>query len=190
MWHWKQSLIKVCSEFHRIQNLCSCWENALSHGLKTTSIFQNIVSGNLTTESTGPTFWEFAYQHLTGHEKERFSTLRYGLCFYIASGSTSLLNMCLISVYTDQGKTRALIRSALNERALERYISTWLGDTNGLFLRYESWALVRDNEASNLLPSMAAGESHWRHSNMVAINFGTNFVLFNRSGIHPICGDS
>lgn len=64
---------------HRIQNLCFCWEKALSHGLKTTSIFQNIVSGNLTTETSAPSFWEFAHQHLTGHEKERFSTLRYGL---------------------------------------------------------------------------------------------------------------
>lgn len=70
-----RKFIVIC----RIQNLCFSWENALSHGLKTTSIFQNIVSGNLTTESTAPSFWEFAHQHLTGHEKERFSTLRYGL---------------------------------------------------------------------------------------------------------------
>lgn len=65
------------------------------------------------------------------------------------------------AVYTDQGKVRALIRAALNERALERYICTWLSDTNGLILRYESWALVRDNEASNLLPSIAAGENYF-----------------------------
>lgn len=64
------------------------------------------------------------------------------------------------TVYTDQGKVRALIRAALNERALERYILTWLSDTNGLLLRYESWALVRDNEASNLLPSIAAGTQY------------------------------
>lgn len=73
--YWLFSVINC-----RIQNLCFSWENALSHGLKTTSIFQNIVSGNLTTESTSSTFWDFAYKHLTGHEKERFSTLRYGLC--------------------------------------------------------------------------------------------------------------
>lgn len=62
------------------------------------------------------------------------------------------------AVYTEQGKVRALIRSALNERALERYILTWLSDANGLAQRYESWALVRDNEAANLLPSIAAGK--------------------------------
>lgn len=65
----------------------------------------------------------------------------------------------LIAVYTDQGKVRALIRAALNERALERYILTWLSDTDGLLLRYESYALVRDNEAANLLPSIAAGNA-------------------------------
>lgn len=52
---------------------------------------------------------------------------------------------------------RALIRAALNERSLERYILTWLGDANGLNNFYESWALIRDNEASNLMPSIAAG---------------------------------
>lgn len=59
--------------------------------------------------------------------------------------------------YTENGKVRALIRAALNERALERYILTWLGDTNGLNTYFESWAFIRDNESSNLLPSIAAG---------------------------------
>ncbi|XP_055298342.1 sorting nexin-29 [Sitodiplosis mosellana] len=121
----------------RVQRMCTNWESALSHGLKTTSVFKNIVSGNLTTELPTISFWEFAFNHLTNHEKERFSTLRY--------------------VCTDHGKVRALIRAALNERALERYISTWLSDTAGLNTYFESWALIRDNEASNLLPSIAAG---------------------------------
>lgn len=59
--------------------------------------------------------------------------------------------------FTEQGKFRALIRAALNERALERYILTWLGDANGLNAYFESWAFIRDNESSNLLPSIAAG---------------------------------
>lgn len=33
----------------------------------------------------------------------------------------------------------------------------WLSDVNGLCTRYESWAFMRDNEATNLLPSIAAG---------------------------------
>ncbi|XP_031625324.1 sorting nexin-29 isoform X2 [Contarinia nasturtii] len=121
----------------RVQRMCTNWESALSHGLKTTSVFKNIVSGNLKTELPTTSFWEFAFKHLTNHEKERFSTLRY--------------------VYTDHGKVRSLIRAALNERALERYISEWLSDTTGLNTYFESWALIRDNEASNLLPSIAAG---------------------------------
>lgn len=57
--------------------MCTNWESALSHGLKTTSVFKNIVSGNLTTEIPTTSFWDFAFQHLTNHEKERFSTLRH-----------------------------------------------------------------------------------------------------------------
>lgn len=65
--------------------------------------------------------------------------------------------LCRFSVYTNHGKVRSLIRAALNERAFERYILTWLGDVIGLNNYFESWALIRDNEASNLLPSLAAG---------------------------------
>lgn len=61
------------------------------------------------------------------------------------------------SVYTDQGKVRALIRAALNERAMERYVLTWLSDLQGLSTHFETWALIRDIEAINLLPSIAAG---------------------------------
>lgn len=61
-------------------------------------------------------------------------------------------------MYTDNGKVRALIRAALNERSMERYILMWLGDTSGLSTYFESWALIRDNEASNLFPSIAAGK--------------------------------
>lgn len=78
------------------------------------------------------------------------------------------LTMICGAVYTDLGKVRALLRAALNERALEHYVLSWLGDSKGLEMRYESWALIRDNEATNLLPSLAAGEcrlsndSFWR----------------------------
>lgn len=61
------------------------------------------------------------------------------------------------SVLTDHGKVRALVRAALNERALERYILIWLSDVNGLEIKFEPWAFMRDNEATNLLPSIAAG---------------------------------
>lgn len=69
-----------------------------------------------------------------------------------------LLLLLRFLVYTNNGKVRSLIRAALNERAFERYILTWLGDVNGLNNYFESWALIRDNEASNLMPSLAAGK--------------------------------
>lgn len=74
VWNW--SFLFGIS-YHRVQRMCSNWECALSHGLKTASVFKNIVSGHLTTEVSTTSFWNFAYNHLTTHEKERFSTLRY-----------------------------------------------------------------------------------------------------------------
>lgn len=68
-----------------------------------------------------------------------------------------IMNHNWSAVTTDLGKTRSLIRAALNERCLERYILTWLTDKKGLEARFESWSLLRDSEASNLLPSLAAG---------------------------------
>lgn len=121
--------------------LCIAWENVLIHGLKNCnnnnlSIFKNVtelVSGN-TPEP--PSFWEFAYTHLTSHEKERFTNLRH--------------------IWTDRGRGRALIRAALNERSLERYVLMWLSD-EFIDYKYENWALLRDPEFTHLLPSMAAG---------------------------------
>lgn len=82
-----------------------------------------------------------------------------------------------VAVYTDQGKVRALIRAALNERALERYISIWLSDTAGLNSYFESWALIRDNEASNLLPSIAAGQCRFCHNSRIFFCFCTHLKM-------------
>lgn len=85
-----------------------------------------------------------------------------------------------------------MIRAALNERAFERYILTWLSDTNGLLLRYESWALVRDNEASNLLPSIAAGmiiiciQSSIPISIYLFFSLIQNVKLFHQTGLGSI----
>lgn len=111
---------------------------AFSHGLKSSqsSVLKSVtdlVSGSFTEP---PTYWEFVFPLLTAHEKERFSTLRH--------------------VWTERGKGRALIRAALNERALERYILMWLNEPS-LKSCFEQGALLRDDEATNLLPSIAAG---------------------------------
>lgn len=135
------TLIRLnCQSVFRIVKLCTAWEYALSHGLKSsvTSIFKNVTdivvgsSGN--NEQT--TFWGFAYSNLSQQERERFNTLRH--------------------VWTDSGKVRAFIRALLNERSFERYILIWLNDPN-LGNSFEDWSFMRDSEVQNLLPSIAAG---------------------------------
>ncbi|KAF7273900.1 hypothetical protein GWI33_013417 [Rhynchophorus ferrugineus] len=48
-------------------------------------------------------------------------------------------------------------RSTLNEKSLERYFHTVLGDREILVEYYESWALLRDEDKNSMLPNMAAG---------------------------------
>lgn len=87
---------------------------------------------------------------------------------------------------------RALIRAALNERALERYILTWLGDSNGLNTYFESWAFIRDNESSNLLPSIAAGQCwiQYLRSPTFACNLIELYTFHSfRPRINSICDD-
>lgn len=121
----------------KIARLCLAWERVLCHGVKTTSTLLKNVSDFIAGQAIeSPCFWTFAYLHLTNHEKERFSSLRH--------------------VWTDRGKTVALLRAALNERSLERYVLVWLNDPN-LNSYYDNWALMRDNEATHMLPSIAAG---------------------------------
>jgi sorting nexin-29 len=76
------------------------------------------VSGN----NQSPTFFHFADRLQTSHEKERFRNLRH--------------------IWTESGKSRALLRASLNERSLERYLLIWISDEN-LADYYENWALLR-----------------------------------------------
>ncbi|ETN61033.1 hypothetical protein AND_007326 [Anopheles darlingi] len=131
----------------RIRLLCEAWEGLLAHGLKQGSVsgmLQNVVgelvalsSGSGAAATDGAVFWDFAYRHLTNHERERFSTLRH--------------------VWSAFGKGRALLRAILNERALERYVLMWLSDEQLLAEYYEPWALLRNAEVQHLLPNVAAG---------------------------------
>ncbi|KAL7029297.1 hypothetical protein ACKWTF_006179 [Chironomus riparius] len=126
----------VTEEFTDIQNLLSLWERVLSHGLKT-SIFNN-VQELFNSSSNGSMFWTFAYQHLTNDEQKRFSSFK--------------------NLWTDRGKTKALIRNAFNEKCFERYILTWINVEN-IHDYYESHALLRD-EKSAILPKLATDISN------------------------------
>lgn len=100
-----QSLIDHC-----VAGLCSALEAVLSHGLRTkpqdelhgSALKQvsDIVSSSLSFNNETPGFWPFVKHHLTKHEQERYAVLR--------------------NIWTDIGRGRAWIRSALNERSLER----------------------------------------------------------------------
>lgn len=61
--------------------------------------------------------------------------------------------MHLFQLWTDKGRTKALIRSALNEGCLERYVLTWINADN-IREFYDSHALLRDGKAE-ILPKLA-----------------------------------
>lgn len=58
-------------------------------------------------------------------------------------------------MWTDRGKTKALIRNSLNEHCLERYLLTWMSAEN-LNEFYESFSLLRDEKAAAILPKLAS----------------------------------
>ncbi|XP_053668954.1 sorting nexin-29 [Anopheles marshallii] len=125
-----------------IITLCDVWERVLSHGLRTTAwIPFNILEYFGPPEGRPPVerpcFWDFASNHLTRDERDRFCNLQH--------------------VVTRRGRARALLRAFLNEHALERYVLMWLGDADLLETHYESWAMLRQAEVQSLLPNVAAG---------------------------------
>uniref|UniRef100_A0A1B6CB94 Sorting nexin-29 n=1 Tax=Clastoptera arizonana TaxID=38151 RepID=A0A1B6CB94_9HEMI len=126
--------------------LCKCLESILSHGLKPKPVIKTHNSAiKLVTEhvlrvtaSEQLVFWNYVKEHLTKHERDRYEHLKH--------------------VSTDIGRGRAWLRSALNERSLERYMLCLL-DPNSLKISsfYEDWAFLLDQERSNVLPQAAAG---------------------------------
>lgn len=84
----------------------------------------------------GYSLWEGIKESLTPHERDRYLHLKH--------------------VWTDRGRSRAWLRSALNERSLERYLNNLLLSPS-LHIYFEEWALIRDPEITNILPNIAAG---------------------------------
>nr|CAD7588655.1 unnamed protein product [Timema genevievae] len=130
--------------------LCALLEAALCHGLRSRPLVKSsstlrqvteIVSSSLHIgrgpNQEQPVFWHYVCEHLTRHEYERYLLLK--------------------NVWTDAGRGRAWLRSALNERSLERYLHCMLGNTAHLHTFYEDWSFLVDQEKSSMLPVMAAG---------------------------------
>ncbi|XP_050068266.1 sorting nexin-29-like [Anopheles maculipalpis] len=125
-----------------ISKLCDVWERVLSHGLRTTAwIPFNILEYFGPPEGRPPVerpcFWDFASNHLTRDERERYCGLAH--------------------IVTRRGRARALLRAVLNEHALERYVLMWLSDAELLETHYEPWAMLRQAEIQSILPNVAAG---------------------------------
>ncbi|KAL4703011.1 hypothetical protein ACJJTC_009997 [Scirpophaga incertulas] len=129
----------------RIVQLCEKWEKVLSHGIRTnlsSSTLHNLVSAGLNFTfnivNVGNSLWSYTCLHLTKHEKERFKILS--------------------NINTPLGYFRAFLRASLNERSMERYLHSWV--SHGLLMEYyDEGAILRDSEALNILPNMAAGLS-------------------------------
>ncbi|XP_063225758.1 sorting nexin-29 [Bacillus rossius redtenbacheri] len=134
----------------RVAVLCARLELALAHGLRPRPLSKGgsalrqvteIVSSSLHlgrgSGADQQVFWHYVHEHLTRHEIERYLMLK--------------------NVWTDSGRGRAWLRSALNECSLERYLHSMLANPAHLRVFYEDWAFLLDQEKSSMLPVMAAG---------------------------------
>ncbi|XP_054267028.1 sorting nexin-29 isoform X2 [Macrosteles quadrilineatus] len=150
-----------------VVDVCNKLEAVLSHGLRTKALpkknhsaikqVTELVLGNNGQEP--PVFWHFVRDFLTKHERDRYEQLK--------------------QIYTDTGRGRAWLRSALNEKSLERYmlcLTDALPDHISEY--YEDWAFLRDQDLSNVLPPAAAGLA----SILFAINICRPELNHNGSG--------
>ncbi|CAH1999940.1 unnamed protein product [Acanthoscelides obtectus] len=140
---------ELATEFDScVAGLCLSLEAIFLHGLKPKPLnaenassalkqVSGIVAQSLHIANESPSFWPFVNKHLTKHEQERFEALK--------------------QIWTDSGRGKAWIRSALNEKSLERYFHTVLSNQEILKEHYETWAILRDDEKNSMLPNMAAG---------------------------------
>lgn len=117
--------------------VCQCFENIFKHGLKRhvpKPATKKIVDVKFNEKLT---FWHCVSNILSQHERDRYNNLN--------------------KVRTNIGKGRAWLRSALNERTLERYLNSLISNEELLAHYYEEQAFLRDVEKSYILPTAAAG---------------------------------
>lgn len=133
---------------HHVSVLCKNLEAVLSHGLRSRPVYKNssaleqvtdIVAKTLRYSQEPPCFWHYVRQYLTKHELDRYLSLK--------------------KIWTDIGRGRAWLRSSLNERSLDRYLHSLLGNPSEASVYYHDWALLLDQELNSTLPNMAAGLS-------------------------------
>ncbi|BES97429.1 RUN domain [Nesidiocoris tenuis] len=124
-----------------VANLCVTLEKVLTHGLKSSNSIPSAlrhVTDMVIGASDKYTLWDVIQSQLTPHEKERYELLR--------------------QIWTNRGRGRAWLRSAINEHSLERYMKNLIASPSKKSY-YEDWAFVLDTEFNQLLPDVAAGLS-------------------------------
>lgn len=84
-----------------------------------------------------PTFWSCVSNILSSHERDRYNSLQ--------------------NVKTNLGKGRSWLRSALNERSLERYLNSLICNEELLDLYYEPYAFLHDQEKTYIISTAAGG---------------------------------
>ncbi|KAG1676004.1 Sorting nexin-29 [Nymphon striatum] len=130
----------------RVACLCNRLEAVLCHGLKKNSkglsairqVTEKVTGLSLKNSfDTEIAYWHFVKEFLNHHEYERYMLLKH--------------------ITSDSGRGRAWLRSALNERSLEKYMHMMLADPPFMAQYYEEWAFLLDQERSSMLPMMSAG---------------------------------
>ncbi|XKL68388.1 hypothetical protein PGB90_003879 [Kerria lacca] len=120
-----------------VAHVCYCFEAIFNHGFKKNNLKNNAKKLVDVKFSDKPSFWHCISNILSVHERERYNSLN--------------------NVKTSWGKGRAWLRSALNERSLERYLSSLICNEELLAYYYEYYAFLRDQEKSYVLSTAAAG---------------------------------
>nr|XP_042903600.1 sorting nexin-29 isoform X4 [Parasteatoda tepidariorum] len=129
----------------RVVCLCTQLETVLQHGMRKTDksflplrhVADMMKNLNIINNEAEPSFWQIVRLVLNKHEYERY--------------------MLLKNIKSDIGRGRAWLRSALNEKSLERYMHMIVTESSQIRNFYEDGAFLLDEERSSMLPMMAAG---------------------------------
>lgn len=153
----KYSQQLVTEKQSEVEKLLSLLDRSLCFGLKNNSLLGNVQELFAPSSCNGNLFWTFAFPHLAKHDQERFTSGYKNVsgAFSIDDFLSYLIPRLHRQLWTDRGKTKALIRNALNERCLERYLLTWLSAEN-LNEFYEPFSMLRDEKSATILPKLAS----------------------------------
>lgn len=129
--HTDPQVVAICNMIHDaflfgIKDFSSTILKNVQEALDISLLSNNNHSLSTQLQNQSITFWNFCERNLIPHEKERYDKLK--------------------NVWTDCGKSKAFIRSCLNESSLQRYISIFIEDEY-VTQFYEPWSILLDENA-------------------------------------------